>query len=123
MFEGPGPGSWAEIAKFVEHSGSNAFVRNLLRTLTDLYDLDEQGITPDNWELLDAEIRRRQDVSVHFYAYGASMAPTRPYLSIAPRGPVPPTLFYAGGRSEVLPQGIPAHLLSAYCAWRVTYPL
>ena len=59
MFEGLGRGDWAEVAKFVEHSGSNAFVRNLIGTLTDLYDLDEEGITPQNWERLDAEIRRR----------------------------------------------------------------
>jgi len=59
MFEGIGRGSWEEVAKFVEHSGSNAFVRNLIRTLTDLYDLDENRITPENWERLDAEIRRR----------------------------------------------------------------
>jgi uncharacterized protein len=59
MFEGLGRGNWAEVAKFVERSGSNAFVRNLIRTLTDLYDLDEDGITPENWERLDADIRRR----------------------------------------------------------------
>ena len=59
MFQGLGRGNWAEVEKFVEHSGSNAFVRNLIRALTDLYDLDEDGITPENWERLDAEIRRR----------------------------------------------------------------
>ena len=59
MFAGVGPGSWEEVAKFVEDSGSNAFVRNLIWALTDLYDLDEDGITPENWERLDAEIRRR----------------------------------------------------------------
>ena len=59
MFEGPGRGNWAQVAKFVEHSGSNAFVRNLIGTLTDLYDLGEDGVTPENWQRLDAEIRRR----------------------------------------------------------------
>ena len=59
MFEGSGRGNWAEVAKFVEQSGSNAFVRNLTGALTDLYDLDKDGITPENWERLDAEIRRR----------------------------------------------------------------
>jgi len=59
MFASLGPGSWEEVAKFVEHSSSNAFVRNLIRALTDLYDLDEDGITPENWERIDAEIRRR----------------------------------------------------------------
>jgi len=59
MFTGRGPGSWQEIARFVEHSGSNSFVRNLIGALTDLYDLDEGGITRRNWQRLDAEIRRR----------------------------------------------------------------
>jgi len=59
MFACLGPGSWEEVARFVEHSGSNAFVRNLIRALTDLYDLDEDSITPENWERVDAEIRRR----------------------------------------------------------------
>ena len=49
----------SEIAKFVEQSGSNAFVRNLIWALTDLYDLGEDGITAGNWQRLDAEIRRR----------------------------------------------------------------
>lgn len=36
MFTGSGPGSWEEIAKFVEDSGSNSFVRNLIRALSDV---------------------------------------------------------------------------------------
>jgi hypothetical protein len=60
MFAGLGPGSWEEAAKFVQQSGSNAFVRNLIRALTELYDLGEEGITPENWERVDAEIRRRR---------------------------------------------------------------
>lgn len=52
-------GGWPEIARFVEQSGSSAFVRNLIQALTQLYDLDEEGITPSNWQVLDAEIRRR----------------------------------------------------------------
>lgn len=59
MFASTGGGGWEDIAKFVEHSGSNACVRNLIRALTELYDLDEDGITPENWHRLDAEIRRR----------------------------------------------------------------
>ncbi len=59
MFAGLGPESWEEVSKFVEGSGSNAFVRNMIRALTELYELDEGGITPGNWERLDAEIRRR----------------------------------------------------------------
>jgi len=59
MFTDDGKGSWEDVAKFVEHSGSNSFIRNMIQTLTDLYDLDEDGITRQSWEKLDAEIRRR----------------------------------------------------------------
>ena len=59
MPESIGRANWAEVAKFVEQSGSNSFVRSLIRSLADLYDLGEEGITPENWEGLDAEIRRR----------------------------------------------------------------
>lgn len=54
-----GPGRWEEIARFVEGSGSNSFIRSLISALTDLYDLDEDGITEQNWQRLDGEIRRR----------------------------------------------------------------
>ncbi len=59
MFASIGGGGWEDVAKFVEHSGSNAFVRNMIWALTELYDLDEDGITPENWQRLDAKIRRR----------------------------------------------------------------
>jgi hypothetical protein len=59
MFAGVGTGSWDGVAKFVEYSGSNAFVRNLIRALTELYDLGDGGITPGNWERLDGQIRAR----------------------------------------------------------------
>ncbi len=52
-------GGWAEIARFVEQSGSSSFVRHLAWALSELYELGDQGITPDNWEALDAEIHRR----------------------------------------------------------------
>ena len=42
----------------MDGSGSNSFVRALVTGLGDLYGL-EDGITPENWEALDAEIRRR----------------------------------------------------------------
>ena len=54
-----GRGCWEEIAKFVKHSGSNSFVRSLIGALTELYDLDEEGVTPENWQRLDAAIRQR----------------------------------------------------------------
>lgn len=59
MFTGDGQGSWEDVARFVEHSGSSSFVRNMIQALTELYDLDDGGITPQNWQTLDAEIRRR----------------------------------------------------------------
>jgi uncharacterized protein len=58
MLAAVGRGSWEEIARFVKHSGSNSFVRSLITALTELYDLDEEGITRENWEQLDADIRR-----------------------------------------------------------------
>ena len=59
MLADTGLGSWEEVASFVEHSGSSAFVRNLVWAFTDLYDLGEKGIVKDNWAALDAEIRQR----------------------------------------------------------------
>jgi hypothetical protein len=52
-----GETSWADIAPFVEGSGSNAFVRTLVGALSDLYELGRTGITRESWESLDAEIR------------------------------------------------------------------
>jgi hypothetical protein len=54
--EAPG---WDDVAAYVEGSGSNSFVHTLVSALTDLYSLGEGGITRENWESLDAEIRRR----------------------------------------------------------------
>lgn len=51
--------TWTDVARFVEHSGSSTFVRNLIWSLTELYELDDEGITQGNWESLDREIRRR----------------------------------------------------------------
>jgi hypothetical protein len=59
------PGSWAEIAPFVEGSGTNAAVRSLVRALCELYGVTG-GITEANHEQLDREIRRRKaDPSWH----------------------------------------------------------
>jgi len=54
-----GPGNWDEIAPYIEHSGSNSFVRNLIQTLVELYELPEPEITADNWQQLDQKIRVR----------------------------------------------------------------
>jgi hypothetical protein len=59
MLAGASRGSWPDIQRFVEHSGSNSFVRNLVAALVDLYGLGPGGITPANWLDLDGEIRRR----------------------------------------------------------------
>ena len=52
-------GSWDDVAAFVQESGSNHFVRNMVRALSDLYELGEGEITRNNWQALDGEIRRR----------------------------------------------------------------
>jgi len=54
-----GPGSWQDIAAYVEGSGTNAFVRNVVSALTELYGLDMNGITEKNWVDLDARIRQK----------------------------------------------------------------
>ncbi len=54
-----GPGDWRDIAAYVEGSGTNAFVRNMVGSLADLYGLGEDGITEKNWADLDARIRRK----------------------------------------------------------------
>lgn len=59
MLCGSGAGTWEEVQGFVEGSGSNSFVRNLVAGLTDLYDLGEAGITEANWTELDRRIRER----------------------------------------------------------------
>ncbi len=59
MLSASGEGSWEEVRSFVEGSGSNSFVRNLVAGLTDLYDLGEAGITEANWKDLDRQIRER----------------------------------------------------------------
>jgi hypothetical protein len=50
---------WDDVAAYVVRSGSNAFVQSLVSAIADLYSLEEGGITPDNWEALDAEVRHR----------------------------------------------------------------
>ena len=47
------------MARFVDGSGSNAFVTSLVSALAELYGLGDEGITEHTWEELDHEIRRR----------------------------------------------------------------
>lgn len=51
--------TWNHLAGYLEDSGSTSFVRNLVQALTELYELGEEGITPDNWRTLDEAVRRR----------------------------------------------------------------
>ena len=59
MLADVGKTSWDDIARFVEHSGSSTFVRNLVWALSELYELGDAGITQTNWGDLDEQIRRR----------------------------------------------------------------
>ncbi len=54
-----GEGSWEQIAAYVEHAGSSAFVRNLVHAIAELYELGDEGITRDNWKAVDERIQQR----------------------------------------------------------------
>ena len=53
------PCTWEDVARYVDASGSNAFVTSLVSALVELYELGGAGITQDSWEELDGQIRRR----------------------------------------------------------------
>ncbi len=57
---GPAEGetTWPDIAAYVEDCGSNQFVRSLVHGLDELYDLNGEGITENNWQALDQSIRK-----------------------------------------------------------------
>src|SRR5579871_1814006 len=68
-----GPTTWEALRPFLEEKGSNAFVRNLVRAVSDLYGLGEAGITKDNWRMLDAAVRenhRRPDWCAEVFRRG-----------------------------------------------------
>ena len=52
------PTSWEALAPFLESSGSNSFVRNIIRAATELHGTGEPTITRENWESLDATVRQ-----------------------------------------------------------------
>ncbi len=58
MLSETGEATWEQIAEYVERSGSNHFVRNLVRGIDELYDLGGQGITQENWQEVDQQIRK-----------------------------------------------------------------
>src|SRR3989442_14963905 len=49
MLAATGQTTWESLAPFLENSGSNSFVRNLVRAITELYGNGEREITRDNW--------------------------------------------------------------------------
>jgi hypothetical protein len=59
MLVAGGKSSWPEIAAFLEHHGSNSFVRNLVAAISELYGDSQGRITRDNWEALDAAITKQ----------------------------------------------------------------
>jgi len=59
MLSGSKDATWGDIRQFVEGSGSNSFVRNLLAGVGELYELGDEGVTEANWSALDRRIRER----------------------------------------------------------------
>lgn len=59
MLVGTGPTTWESLEPFLEKSGSNSFVRNLVRGITELHGNGETAITRANWESIDASVRRQ----------------------------------------------------------------
>jgi len=49
--------TWEALAPFLEQSGSNGFVRNLVSAVTELHGNGESTITRKNWEGLDEVVR------------------------------------------------------------------
>ncbi|MBL9135074.1 MAG: amidohydrolase family protein [Verrucomicrobiales bacterium] len=49
--------TWEALAPYLESSGSNSFVRNLVTAICELHGAGEAQITPSNWESLDAAVR------------------------------------------------------------------
>src|SRR5262245_45657442 len=45
MLVGTGPTTWEALAPYLESSGSNSFVRNLVRAIIELHGNGESGIT------------------------------------------------------------------------------
>src|SRR2546425_8906746 len=58
MLAAAAPTTWEALAPFLENSGSNSFVRNLVSGITELHGAGAPAVTPDNWEALDASVRQ-----------------------------------------------------------------
>src|ERR1044071_317397 len=59
MLAQPGSSTWQGIAPFLEQSGSNSFVQNLVAAITELHSPGHRAITPDNWQQIDASVRQQ----------------------------------------------------------------
>jgi hypothetical protein len=59
MLAATGATTWEALAPFLENSGANSFVRNLVRAVTELHGAGEPAITRKNWEALDAAVREQ----------------------------------------------------------------
>jgi hypothetical protein len=59
MLAGVPPTTWEALAPYLENSGSNAFVRNLVRAVTDLYTGGVSEITRANWPAIDDAVRQQ----------------------------------------------------------------
>jgi len=59
MLEPTGPASWKALAPFLEQSGTNSFVRNLVGAIIELHGSGDKTITRDNWEKLDASVQEK----------------------------------------------------------------
>ena len=59
MLVATGPTTWEALEPFLEKSGSNSFVRNLVCAITELHGAGEKAITRDNWEAVDAAVRQQ----------------------------------------------------------------
>ena len=57
MLAAAGPTTWEALVPFLDHSGSNFFVRNLVRAVVELHGSGAPEITRDNWPALDASVR------------------------------------------------------------------
>ncbi len=57
MLAAAGPTTWEALVPFLDHSGSNSFVRNLIRAVVELHGRGAPEITRDNWQVLDATVR------------------------------------------------------------------
>lgn len=59
MLAATSPTTWDALAPYLENSGSNSFVRNLVVALSELYEIGFREITRENWWALDGAVRER----------------------------------------------------------------